>query len=104
MGKDAPSRARQTKIVTMFPNITGRWRENRGTAAEVVWGTVDASVLRLVIDSVTRAGGAIMFGRTSDGGAYSICVLQDDQRLKEYPHTTEECEELLRAIAEEVLG
>lgn len=86
------------KLPRPLGGLSGRWRENRGAALEVVWGDVDATKLRGMVDSITRAGGAVMLGRTSDGGAYSICVLMDSERLKEYPHTVEECEDLLQEL------
>lgn len=41
-----------------------------------------------------------MFGVTTDGGAYSICVLHGSQKVKEYPHTTEECEAVLANLTD----
>jgi hypothetical protein len=42
-----------------------------------------------------------MFGRTSDGGALSVCILDGDTKIKEYPHTAEEATTVLKAVAEE---
>jgi len=36
-----------------------------------------------------------MLGRTSDGGALAITVLDGDQRVKEYPRDAEEAEKTL---------
>jgi hypothetical protein len=70
----------------------------------VYWSDADATALRLAVDSITRAGAAVMFGRTSDGGALSICILDGDSKIKEYPHTAEEVADTLAAIAEEYVG
>lgn len=62
------------------------------------WGEVPNQVLRDAIVSVTNAGAAIMFGRTSDKGAFSITILDGDERIREWPHTVDECEQSLRWI------
>lgn len=77
-----------------------QFRTNRSAAIEVFYGQIEAEKLRLVIDTVTRSGGAIMFGRTSDGGAFSVCVLSGADKLKEYPHTPEELQELIGNLVE----
>ena len=53
----------------------------KGDAAEIVSDMVDL---------VSKHGGAIMFGLTSDGGAYSVCVLAGSEKIKEYPSSVEE--------------
>jgi len=74
------------------------WRKNTSAISTCDWSTVDANLLRGAVDSVAKAGGAIMFGITADGGAYSLCLLQGDQKVKEYPHSTEELNETLRGM------
>jgi len=76
------------------------WRVNKNQGHSCSWGDIDATALRGAIDAVTRGGGAIMLGLTSDGGAYSVCVLQDSDKMKEYPHSAGECEEMLRGLVE----
>jgi len=80
-----------------------KWRENKQSQAPCYWGDLDAKILMGAVDSVVRAGGAIMLGSTSDGGAYSICILLADDKVKEYPHSVEECEIVLRAVMQEML-
>lgn len=79
-------------------------RSNLRPVVEIHWSDISADILRLAIDAVTRAGGAIMVGRTSDGGALSVCILDGDTKIKEYPHDVPDAEALLRAIAEEYVG
>lgn len=74
------------------------WRKNTGGTSECDWGAIDPNILRGAIDAVTKAGGAIMFGVTADGGAYSLCLLQGDQKVKEYPHSISDCEETLQGM------
>jgi len=95
---------RGNKVPHPLGGLAGRWKDNRAIQHEVAWSDVDAGKLRAMVDSVTRAGGAVMLGRTSDAGAYSICILMDADRLKEYPHTTEEANDLLQEIMEGFVG
>jgi putative hemolysin len=76
------------------------WKKNLQSVVPRYWSDVDDTAIRFAIDACTRAGGAIMFGVTTDGGAYSICVLHGQDKLKEYPHDAAECADLLRAIGE----
>lgn len=76
-------------------------RANLRPAIEIHWSDLDASKLRGAVDAVTRMGGAIILGVTSDGGALSICILDKDTKIREYPHTAVEAEVVLDAIMEE---
>jgi len=96
--KDAGTRNRNTREpITMRPALA--WRPNNGPALEVRWNDVDAETLRSAVDSVTCAGSAVILGRTRDGGAFSVVVLTDTDKIKEYPHGVEETNALLREIA-----
>ena len=76
------------------------WRLNTRNDSPVFWSDIDPGVMRLCIDAVARSGGAIMLGTTSDGGAYSICVLSGNEKAKDYPHSKEECEATLKQMAD----
>jgi len=80
--------------------ISRLWKSNTPLAVVCNWSNIDSTVIRACIDAVTRAGGAVMLGLTSDGGAYSLCVLHDQDKIKEYPHGTVECQEMLAALTE----
>lgn len=77
------------------------WRANMSAPIEVYWSEVPDTLMRLAVDAVSRAGGALMFGRTRDGGALSIMVLQDNDKLKAYPHTGQEAQEYLERLVDE---
>lgn len=81
-----------------------RRRSNLRPVLDIYWSAIEATSLRGAIDGVTRQGAAIMFGRTSDGGALSVCILDGDTKIKEYPHTAEEAQAVLAAILEEYVG
>jgi len=91
------------KATTTPNNKVLVWKKNLQSAVPRYWSDVDPTTIRFAIDSVTRAGGAIMLGVTSDGGAYSLCILHQNEKLKEYPHSPEECVELLQSIGESFL-
>ena len=76
------------------------FRPNTRNSEPVAWGDIDASIIRGAIDAVAKAGGALMFGITSDGGAYSICSLLDGNKAKGYTHTKDECEDQLTTLTE----
>lgn len=92
----------QTKQQAQTPSL--QRRSNLRPVIEIHWSDIDATSIRGALDAVTRMGGAIMFGRTSDGGALSICILDGDSKIKEYPHTVEEAEAVMSAILEEWVG
>jgi hypothetical protein len=76
------------------------FRANPTALFPVNYSEIDAGELKLALDAVTRAGGAIMFGLTSDGGAFSVMVLSSEGKAKEYPHTKEEFSALMGSITE----
>lgn len=79
-------------------------RNNLRPLFPIYWNEADAEKLRLAVDCVTRAGAAIMLGRTSDGGALSVCILDGDTKIKEYPHTADEVADVVQAIIDEYAG
>lgn len=76
-------------------------RNNLRPAIEIHWSDLDALKLRGAVDAVTRMGGAIILGVTSDGGALSLCILDKQDKIREYPHTAVEAEQVLDAIMEQ---
>lgn len=82
---------------------TGRlftWRENGQSEVQCRWQDIDTQLMASAIALITTAGAAVILGITSDGGAYSICVLDGTQKIREYPHGSEACSELLRSLIE----
>jgi len=77
------------------------WRDNEPTAM-VDWSQVEAHDLMNLLLSVTRSGGALILGLTSDGGAFSVCILLDDSKIREYPHTPAEFATFSKAVVEEL--
>lgn len=75
-----------------------KWKPNERTGEAVTWGQVEANVISLFIDAVSRAGNACIFGKTQDGGALSLVVLTQYEKIKEYPHNAEDATDLLIAL------
>jgi hypothetical protein len=64
-------------------------------------GWVDANPLELLdaVRGCVDSGDAILFGRTSDGGALVITILSGDERRKFYPDDADSVGAALRLIA-----
>ena len=87
--KDIPDRSRSGK----YGGLSGR-----GDLQAVSLRTIDGNLLRDAMDKVVAAGDAILFGRTSDGGAFSVRVLSDGATDCFYPTDAIELSELLSGI------
>lgn len=75
-----------------------RRRKARGSSAKADWNTVDPPLLQQVIATVASAGGAIRFGYTRDGGAYSIGFLGDGEPYTEYLRPSDNIGEYLEGV------
>ena len=79
----------------MNPKREGNGRPNQKLAPQVrpntrlvrlvSWSDIPSDVVSDLVALCTKHGAAIMFGRTSDGGALSLCVLDNTNKVKEYP-------------------
>lgn len=78
------------------PGLT--FRRNAGTHAAAELRQVDPTKLHNAIGACVHAGAAIMFGRTQDGGAFSVVILDGADKVKEYPNTVAAFNELMDDI------
>lgn len=69
--------------------------------AVVDWADVNPEKIARAVVSVVNAGDAITFARTSDGGAYSVTVLDNGRKHFHRKPTVEEIEQELTEIAED---
>jgi len=83
------------------PNQAPVVRANVRLVRSVSWGDVDSDSIADIVRLVTRYGGAVMFGRTSDGGALSLCVLDNENKIKEYPHDADDVHNIFTWLRDE---
>lgn len=66
-------------------------RRNRGASDPADWGTADAAKILAVICALAGRGGAVQFGYTRDGGAFTVRILGDGKDpYNEYIRPTED--------------
>lgn len=68
------------------PKAAGsKYQKAQKGSAGITWAEVDGPSIKAAIDAITRDGCAIVFSRTSDGGALVLTLLDGPSRIKEYP-------------------
>lgn len=78
------------------PNSNGPTRLRPRQRSSISWNEVDTQLLRDTVCAVCDAGAAILLSRTSDGGAFSITVMDGNERIREYPNSIEDAESVCR--------
>lgn len=92
-------RSRDSRDTTGHENLTARYQLPLDTGGPTFsWDDVDESLVRDCVRNVCLAGDAIMFGRSSDGGATLARVYSGGDAHSWYGVTTEGFEVILRAI------
>lgn len=84
------SRAAQTDRYAQLRNGKGH--------EDVTFSACPERSIAAALDAVLKEGDAIMFSRTSDGGAICICVLTANDRLKRYAAHQAELDAVLTAL------
>lgn len=74
-----------------------RTYQSSGTAD---WGNVDPRTLVKAIETVARAGGALRFGYTRDGGAYALGIYGDGDPHTVYIKPSEDISAVLDELVE----
>lgn len=74
-------------------------RRRRKTSSEADWGGIDETAIRRIISAITKLGGAVRFGYSRDGGAYSIGIYGDGKPFTEFHPEDEGVVEWLEGIA-----
>lgn len=78
-----------------------RRRATRGSIVPADWGTADAKVVLRAIEVVSKAGGALRFGYTRDGGSYAVGILGDGEPYTEYLRPTDDLSAYLEGLIED---
>lgn len=71
--------------------------EGNGAGA-VSWEEVDGRLIKAALVAATEDGCALIFSKTTDGGALSLTVLAGTDRHKKYAKSGELAESLLREM------
>lgn len=66
------------------------------------WGGIDGKVVVDLVQVITRLGGAVRFGYTRDGGAYSVGIYLDDDRSTFYFSPDVDVEAALEKLTEKL--
>lgn len=83
-----------------------RWKDLRTKTdlEPIKWSSCDPRALQAAIVSATEDGAALLFSKTSDGGALALQVLSGTARYKYYAADTEDLDDLLRAMTTDENG
>lgn len=73
-------------------------RKRRQKDAVADWGNAEPGLLASVVATVTMGGGAMRFGYSRDGGAFSVGIYGDGDPFTEYLPGTEDVDEWLEGI------
>jgi len=92
-GKNGTAAASRSKIAERFGNAT------RGEQPD--WARINAELLWALIQRLTADDGAVMFGYSRDGGAYSLKVYSGGEPEKAYFHTDAEMIDFINYLLEE---
>lgn len=68
------------------------------SGVEASWEEVDGRVIKAAIVAATDDGCALIFGKTSDGGALSFTLLHTGAPLKKWPKTGQQAESVLQEV------
>lgn len=66
---------------SVFGNNKAR---SNGPKTSANWGDVDSGIVLRLVDIVTNRGGAVRFGYSRDGGAYSLGLYYGEDRETSY--------------------
>jgi len=70
-------------------------RRGQGNGERADWALASPLTLQALIAAVTAQGGAIRFGYSRDGGAYSLGILGDGEPYTEWIRPAENIDEVL---------
>jgi hypothetical protein len=74
------------------------------SASEASWEGVDGRAIKAAIVAATEDGCALIFGKTSDGGALSLTLLHSGAPVKRWPKSATSAESMLEEIRSRAMG
>lgn len=81
-----------------------RRRRNGGDGQQADWALANPLALQTLIAAVTAQGGAVRFGYSRDGGAYSLGILGDGDPYTEWIRPHEDVNAVLAEITRSWTG
>lgn len=84
--------------------VAPRRRRQGESSVPADWGTANPLTLQALIANVTAQGGAVRFGYSRDGGAYSLGILGDGEPYTEWIRPSEDLNGVLDEIARQWSG
>ena len=76
-------------------NPNSKYQRTANKTGPITWAEVDGPTIKSAIHAITRDGAAVVFGRTSDGGALSLTLLDGAERIKKWPNSAADAETIL---------
>ena len=76
-------------------------KQREGSVGSADWANVNPQLLSAVVAAVTVGGGAIRFGYTRDGGAFSVGLYGGGEPTTDYIRPTEDIEGYLAGVLED---
>ena len=92
-GKPAP--AKQPSKLAKYAKLSSRYNPNA-----VKWEEADASWLLDAVNAVAEEGGALILGKTRDGGALAITLLYEGAKTPFYANDRKSLYDVLKELAE----
>lgn len=86
MATNEPRRQKNNSVVSG----TGERGKYTRSRRAFTWGSIERSEIGQLVCDVCDSGHGLVLGRTADGGALSITVLDGDERIREWPASVED--------------
>lgn len=87
--------------MTKKENKDDNSRRRRSVNTTADWVGVDAGLLQQVIATITATGGAVRFGYSRDGGAFSIGIYGDGKPFTEFCPAIADVEGWIKGIIDD---
>jgi hypothetical protein len=70
----------------------------RKGGSSLSYGDLNPQILARFVNAVITEGAALLLAITSDGGAYSMRIIEDKKPRTAYPSSVEEAEEIMQEV------
>lgn len=91
---EKPTRSRNPQSNSAGVTNTNTFQRANRKRDFVEWEQLSDAAISGLVRAAAKDGRAVILGITSDGGAFSVTILDGDQRIREWPRSSEEFEDL----------